>query len=58
MEAQVNTVMLICAAVAALALGVLLGYGICKAFFAVLRIHARSLQPERPKAHVASSLGS
>jgi hypothetical protein len=43
MQDLINSVMLICAGVAALAFGVLAAYGICRAAFAVLRIHARSV---------------
>lgn len=43
MQDFVNTVMLICAVLAALAFGVLVAYGACAAAFSVLRIHARSV---------------
>ena len=36
----INTLMLICASLAAMAFGVLAAYCICRAAFAVLRIHA------------------
>jgi hypothetical protein len=58
MQDQVNMVMLVCAALAALAFGVMLGYAACKGLFAILRAHARALEPERAEAHVASSVGS
>jgi hypothetical protein len=53
-----NTLMLVCAIFAALASGVLLGYGCCKGLFAALGLHARSIAPERAsaKAQVATSL--
>lgn len=55
-----NTLMLLCASFAALALGVLLGYGCCKGLFAALGMHARSMAPEMApdggKAQVATSL--
>lgn len=38
--------MLICASLAAMAFGVLAAYWICRAAFAVLRIHARSVAVE------------
>ena len=38
-----NLLGLTCAVLAALAFGVLLAYSCCQAFFAVLRMHARSL---------------
>lgn len=40
-----NLLGLICAVLAALALGVLLAYNCCRAIFALLRMHARSLHP-------------
>jgi hypothetical protein len=58
MQDQMNMVMLVCAALAALAFGVLLGYGTCKGFFAALRTHSRSLEAERTKTSVASTIGS
>ncbi len=45
--------MLICASAAAMAFGVLAAYGICRAGFAVLRLHARSVALEA--ANVQSS---
>ena len=41
MENEINMLMVFCAAVAALALGVILGYVCCKSLFDVLRFHAR-----------------
>jgi hypothetical protein len=41
MEFDVNMLMVFCAVIAALALGVLLGYMCCKTLFAALRFHAR-----------------
>ncbi len=41
MENEVNMLMVFCAATAALALGVMLGYMCCKLMFGVLRFHAR-----------------
>lgn len=58
MQDQVSMVMLVCAALAALAFGVMLGYAACKGLFALLRVHARTLEPEQAKAQVASTLGS
>ncbi|MFZ0661566.1 MAG: hypothetical protein WAM66_02650 [Acidobacteriaceae bacterium] len=43
MQDAMNMLMLICASLAALAFGVLAAYGICRAAFAVLRIHVRSV---------------
>ena len=42
MGIDVNMLMVFCAAIAALALGVMLGYMCCKTLFDVLRFHARS----------------
>jgi hypothetical protein len=39
----INTVMLVCAILASMAFGVLSAYWICRASFAILRIHARSV---------------
>ncbi len=49
MEFDVSMLMIFCAAIAALALGVMLGYVCCKTFFDVLRFHAR-LSTESAKA--------
>lgn len=43
MQDGMNLLMLICASVASLALGVLAAYGICRVTFAALRIHTRSV---------------
>jgi hypothetical protein len=55
MQDLMNTVLLICAAIAALCLGVGLAFGFCKVGFAILRMHARSMtaQPPRVKTSVA-----
>jgi hypothetical protein len=42
MQNAMNLIVLMCAASAALAFGVLAAYGICRAAFAILKIHARS----------------
>jgi hypothetical protein len=44
MQDAINLLMLVCASVAAMAFGVLAAYGICRAAFAILRIHARSVE--------------
>jgi hypothetical protein len=49
MQDFVNTILLICAALASLALGVMLAYGICQMTFAALRIHARSVKASLPQ---------
>jgi membrane protein DedA with SNARE-associated domain len=43
MQDAINTLMLICASTAALAFGVLAAYWLCRAGFAALRLHARSV---------------
>jgi hypothetical protein len=43
MQDAINTVMLICASLASMAFGVLVAYWICRAAFAILRVHARSV---------------
>jgi hypothetical protein len=40
-----NLVVLMCAVLAALALGVLLAYACCQMLFSLLRMHVRSLAP-------------
>ncbi len=50
MENEVNMLMVFCAAIAALALGVLLGYVCCKSLFDVLRFHARLSTAQGGKA--------
>jgi hypothetical protein len=50
MQNEVSMLMVFCAAVAALALGVMLGYMCCKSLFGILRFHARSLHAESSEA--------
>jgi hypothetical protein len=47
---EVNMLMVFCAAIAALALGVMLGYMCCKTLFDVLRFHARLSPAQSRKA--------
>jgi hypothetical protein len=47
---EVNMLMVFCASIAALALGVMLGYMCCKTLFDVLRFHARLSAGEQAKA--------
>ncbi len=49
-----NLVVLMCAVLAALALGVLLAYACCQTLFSLLRMHVRSLTPA-PAAIVAEA---
>jgi ABC-type spermidine/putrescine transport system permease subunit II len=54
MQNVMNLIVLMCAAVAALAFGVLAAYGICRAAFGVLKVHARSCaKVPQPKPEVA-----
>jgi hypothetical protein len=55
MQDALNLLMLICAAVAALAFGVLAAYATCRVVFAALKIHVRSYAPQapQPKAEIA-----
>ncbi|MBT9329654.1 hypothetical protein [Paracidobacterium acidisoli] len=48
MQDAINLLMLVCAGLAALALGVLMAYAMCRAAFAALRMHARSVAAEAP----------
>jgi hypothetical protein len=43
MQDAINTLMLVCASLAAMAFGVLAAYGICRIAFAILRAHVRSV---------------
>jgi hypothetical protein len=49
MQDLMNTVLLICAALASLGLGVILAFGVCRAGFALLQLQApRSESPAVP----------
>jgi uncharacterized membrane-anchored protein YhcB (DUF1043 family) len=50
MEDQMSMLMVFCAAIAALALGVMLGYLCCKTLFDVLRLQSRVAPAEAAKA--------
>jgi hypothetical protein len=50
MELDVSMLMVFCAAIAALALGVMLGYMCCKTLFDLLRFYARLSQASGAKA--------
>jgi len=52
MQEAVNTLMLICAALASLAFGVLLAYGVCRAAFDRLRHHAGQVAAQRAQAQM------
>jgi membrane protein DedA with SNARE-associated domain len=49
MQDAMNTLMLICAILASMAFGVLAAYWICRASFAILRVHARSVAVIQPQ---------
>jgi hypothetical protein len=55
MQDFVNTVVLICAAIASLGLGVILAFWVCRAGFALLRVQARPAESGavRAKARTA-----
>ena len=58
MQDAINFLMLVCASLAALAFGVLLAYWVCRAAFAAIRIHARSVaaQAAQPEAAPAPQI--
>lgn len=58
MQDLASTGMLVCAALAALALGVSLGYGTCKAFFSALRSQVRAVETKRVEPGIASTIAS
>ena len=47
---RMGIVMLVCAVLASLALGVLVAYGICQGMFRIFRVHARSAARTRGAA--------
>ncbi|MBW4026873.1 MAG: hypothetical protein HIU93_05680 [Acidobacteria bacterium] len=53
MQDFISLLMLICASLAALAFGVLSAYAVCRAAFAGLRVHARSVAQPAPKPQAA-----
>jgi hypothetical protein len=58
MQDAINTLMLVCASLAALAFGVLAAYGICRVAFVLFRIHARSVAADvaQVKLHAESQV--
>ena len=50
MQDFANTVVLICAAIASLGLGVILAYAVCRAGFALLRVQAHPAKPATAQA--------
>ena len=53
MQEAVNMLMLMCAALASLAFGVLVAYGACRAAFSGLLRHAGEIAAQRAKAQMA-----
>jgi hypothetical protein len=56
MQDAVNTLMLACAALASLAFGVLVAYGICRAAFAKLFRHAGAIAAQSAKTQIAPAV--
>ncbi len=50
MQDAINFLMLVCASLAALAFGVLFAYWVCRAAFALIRVHARSVAAQATHA--------
>lgn len=51
-----TSIMLVCAVVASLAVGVLMAHGVCVAMFAMFRTHARQVAANRLPKHATSRL--
>jgi hypothetical protein len=49
-----SSIMLICAVLASLGVGVLVAYGVCVAMFEVFRIHARQVAAEKIAGRVGA----
>jgi hypothetical protein len=47
---MISSLMMVCAVLASLALGVLVAYGICQVMFRLFRVHAESAAQERVEA--------
>jgi hypothetical protein len=58
MQDPVNLVMLLSAALAAMAFGVIMGYACCKGLFAILRMRTQSANSEIVKPVVVSTIVS
>ena len=57
MQDFMNLVMLVCASLASMAVGVMLAYGVLKAGFGLMRLHAQGQEPvEKAQAQVARVL--
>jgi hypothetical protein len=55
MQDAINFLMLVCASLAALAFGVLLAYWVCRAAFALIRMHARSVAAQAAQPEPATA---
>ena len=53
MQDAINFVMLTCASLAALAFGILSAYGVCRAGFAAIRAHSRSVAAQAAQTEPA-----
>jgi hypothetical protein len=56
MQDAMNMLMLVCAALASLALGVLLAYGACRTIFSRLFRHAGQVAAQRAKAQMGAAV--
>jgi len=56
MQDAMSMLMLVCAALASLALGVLLAYGACRAVFSRLFRHAGQIAAQRAKAQISAAV--
>lgn len=60
-DGLISSIMLICAVLASLAVGVLLAHGVCVALFAMFRTHARQVAaapvPKRPTSRLEAMRG-
>ncbi len=52
---EMSSLMLVCAVMASLALGVLMAYGICQVLFRIFRLHAESAARERAQIAAPSA---
>jgi uncharacterized protein (DUF2062 family) len=52
----VTSIVLVCAVLASLAVGVLVAYGVCIAMFRVFQMHARQVAAERLSQPVAAQV--
>jgi hypothetical protein len=49
-----SSIVLICAVLASLAVGVLAAYGVCMAMFGVFKMHVRQVAAENRSSHVVA----